>query len=268
MIIDFHTHAFNPKVAERAIEKLEQISGLKAYTRGSVDGLINRFDEWGVDAGVMLSIATKPTQQQVINDWAAEINDTNSRILAFGSVHPDAKDAPDEIQRIKELGLYGIKLHPDYQNFMVDDPRLDEIYECITEAELPVIFHAGYDCMSPELIHCPPERSANMLKRHPKMKVILAHLGANEYWQDVYDLLAGTDGEVYFDTSFTANCPDELMLKIIRKHGAERILLASDCPWESTQKMIEKLLRLDLGDAEREAIMDKNAARLLHLNME
>lgn len=265
MIIDFHTHAFNPKIARRAVDKLEAISGLTPYTRGLVSELTDRFDEWGVDKGVMLSIATKPSQQKVINDWAAQINEENDRIIAFGSVHPDAEDAIEEIDRIKELGLYGIKLHPDYQSFMVDDPKLDDIYEHIAETGLPVIFHAGFDCMSPELIHCPPERTAKMLKRHPDMKVILAHLGGNDMWQDVYDMLAGMDGELYFDTSFTAACPDELMKKIIDRHGCQRILLGSDCPWESTQKMIEKILRLNLSDDEREAVLGLNAARLLGL---
>lgn len=263
MIIDFHTHAFNPKVARRAVDKLADISGLSPYTHGLVSELIDRFDEWGVDKGVMLSIATKPTQQKIINDWAAQINRENDRIIAFGSIHPDAEDAIEEIDRIKELGLHGIKLHPDYQCFMVDDPKMDDIYDHIAKVGLPVIFHAGFDCMSPDLIHCPPERTLRMLKRHPDMKVILAHLGGNDMWEDVYSMLSGLDGEIYFDTSFTAACPDGLMQKIIDKHGAERILLASDCPWESTQKMIEKLLRLDLSDDQREKIFGLNALRLL-----
>lgn len=266
MIIDFHTHAFNPKVAERAIAKLEVISGLTAYTRGLVVELTDRMDEWGVDKSVMFSIATKPSQQKVVNDWAAKINDENERILAFGSVHPEAEDVFDEIERIAEMGLYGIKLHPDYQEFMVDDERLDPVYDHIAKVGIPVAFHTGWDCLSPELIHCPPERSLKMLKKHPDMKVILAHLGGNDMWEDVFELLAGINNEVYFDTSFTAKCPDELMTRIINKHGADRILLGSDCPWESAQKMIEKLLRLDISDDAREKIMGKNACRLLGLD--
>jgi hypothetical protein len=263
MIIDFHTHAFNPKIAFTAVDKLQKISGLTPYTGGLVEQLTDRMDEWGVDKSVMLSIATKPQQQKIINDWSAQINSENERIIAFGTVHPRAENALEEIGRIKELGLYGIKLHPDYQRFMVDDPQLDDIYACIAETGLPVIFHAGFDCMSPELIHCPPVRSLNMIKHNPKLKVILAHLGGNAQWDEVYDLLAGVDGEVYFDTSFTADCPDELMQKIIDRHGADRILLGSDCPWESAQKMIEKIMRLRLSDDSREAILGGNAARLL-----
>jgi hypothetical protein len=265
MIIDVHTHAFNPKIAERAISGIEAHSGITPYTRGLVNQLTDRFDEWGVDMGVMLSIATKPSQQQVINDWAAQINRENSRIIAFGSVNPFAKDATDEIARIKSLGLRGVKLHPDYQHFMADDPIVDDIYDCLEESGLALMLHAGFDSFSPDLLHAPPERILNVIKRHPKLRLIVAHLGGNERWEDVYDVLAGVGEEVYFDTSFTSRCPDELMKKIIEKHGADRILLGSDCPWESTQRMIEKLLRLRLGDGETDKILGENAAHLFDL---
>lgn len=266
MLIDFHTHAFNPKIAERAISQLEKCAGIVPFTRGRIEQLIDRMDEWGVDKSVVLSIATKPTQQKIVNDWAAEINAQEDRLICFGSVHPDAENACEEVERIKERGLCGIKLHPDYQRFLADDPRLDDIYDAIAQSGLPVTLHAGYDCYSPELVHCPPERSAKLIKRHPKLKLVLAHLGANDRWQEVYDMLAGTGEELYFDCSFTAACPDELMTRIIKKHGVERILFGSDCPWESAAVIAEKLLRCDLTDDERDKIFSGNAMRLLELN--
>ncbi|MCD8095493.1 MAG: amidohydrolase family protein [Ruminococcus sp.] len=263
MIIDFHTHAFNPKIAQRAMETLTQKSGLEPYTDGTLNSLVNRMDEWGVNVSVMLSIATKPTQQTVINDWAAQVDKSNERIIAFGSVHPNAADCLDEVLRIKRLGLHGIKLHPDFQGFMADDPSLDELYDLLEQIGLPLILHSGFDFSSPNLLHCTPFRAANLIKKHPKLKAIFAHLGANYCWEEVLELLAGADGEVYFDTAYTLDCPDELMAEIIRRHGADRILLGSDCPWESTQKIIEKLLRLDLTDDELEKILGKNAEQLL-----
>ena len=137
MVIDFHVHAFNPKVAEKAVEKLQACSGITPFTRGTAEETIQRFDEWGVDKGVLLSVATKPTQQRVINDWCAEQD--GGRFISFGGIHPDAEDYEQEIAHIKELGLHGIKLHPDYQGFMIDDERMDKIYDAIERADLPVI---------------------------------------------------------------------------------------------------------------------------------
>ena len=180
MTIDFHVHAFNPKIAEKAVSKLAETAKIKPYTYGLIDETINCFDRWGVDKGVLLPIATKPSQHKIINDWAAQQD--GDRIISFGSVHPEGEDALDELEKIKDRGLHGVKLHPDYQGFMVDEEKLEPVYEEIERLGLPVVFHAGFDCISPDLIHCPPERSVNVCKRHKHMKMVLAHLGGNQQW--------------------------------------------------------------------------------------
>ena len=264
MLIDFHVHCFNPKIAERAISALQARCFIEPFTRGLISQTVKKFDEWGVDLGVLLPIATKPTQQRVLNDWCAEQN--GGRFISFGSVHPDAEDLTEELDRIVRLGLKGIKLHPDYQDFMVDEERLDGFYEEIEKRGLPVVFHSGFDVYSPELIHCTPERALKMVKRHPHMKAVFAHLGGNDRWEEVYEVLAGSGGEVYFDTAFTSRkCPDGLMEKIIKKHGADRILFASDCPWDDPSVIRNKIDGLDLSGSEKEKIFSGNAKRLLGL---
>lgn len=261
MIIDFHVHAFNPKIARKAVDKLAEICGTTPLTHGFTEETIARFDEWGVDKGVLLSVATKPSQHEVINNWAKEQD--GGRFISFGSVHPKGEDCLSELCRIKEIGLHGVKLHPDYQKFMPDEPWLEPFYNEIEKLDLPVIFHAGLDALSPDFIHCPPEKSREMHLKHKYMKKILAHLGGNEQWQSVYDNLAGLDGELYFDTALCMNCDNELMEKIIRKHGADRILFASDCPWESAKALMDKILSLNISDDDKEKILGGNAQRLL-----
>lgn len=263
MLIDFHVHAFNPKIAERAISGLQAASGITPFTNGLIEDTVRRFDEWGVDKGVMLPIATKPSQQTIINNWAAV--QESDRIIPFGSVHPDADDVLDELARIKQLGLHGVKLHPDYQGFIVDDPKLDPIYDRLKELDLPVIFHAGFDCYSPKLIHCPPERALALTQKHKGLKMIFAHLGGNDCWQQVAQLLAGAQGDVYLDTAFTQFCDNRLMEKIISRHGSERILFASDCPWESSATIADKIDSLHISDDAKEKIFSGNAVRLLGL---
>lgn len=263
MVIDFHVHCFNPKIAEKAIARLSAVSGLTPYTAGLTEQTVKLFDEWGIDRGVILPIATKPSQQKVINDWAAEQDD--GRFISFGSIHPDAEDLCEELDRIKSLGLHGIKLHADYQDFWVDDPKMDAVYYEIEKRGLPLVLHSGHDWISPETPHCTPERAAKMLSRHKGLKVILAHMGANGQWQSVYDLIAGMDGEIYFDTAYGSVCPDETMEKLINKHGADRILFGSDCPWDNSMKIKEKILKLHISDGDKEKILGKNAERLLNL---
>ena len=132
MIIDFHTHCFPEKIAQRAIMGLSYNSGAIApNTNGQLDGLVEVMDKDGVDISVVLHIATNERQQHSVNDFAASIQ--NERIISFGSVYPDAPDVLEELERIKELGLLGVKLHPEFQNFYVDDEKMKPIYKKISE---------------------------------------------------------------------------------------------------------------------------------------
>ena len=262
MYIDFHIHAFADEIAERAISKLEITSDLKAYTNGKISNAVEKLEKWNIDRGVLLPIATKPSQQTTINDWAADIQKNHSRIIAFGSIHPEAPDAFDELERIKSLGLRGIKLHPDYQNFFIDDEKIYPIYEKCGELGLPVIFHAGFDPLSPEIVHALPKASARAHEAVPQMTMILAHLGGMYHWDEVEEYLVGED--IYFDTAFIGgNIKDEQAERIIKKHGADKILLASDCPWHETTCEIALINRLNITDDEKQMIFHKNAEKLL-----
>lgn len=261
MLIDFHFHAFTDKIAVRAMEKLTATCGVLAFTDGRLSSALQCFDRWGVDRGVLLPIATKPSQQRTINDWAAE-ND-GGRVISFGTVHPDSEDLFEEMHRVKEMGLHGFKLHPEYQGFFINEPRLAPMFSELECIGLPVTVHAGLDPISPEVTYCMPEPASEMIKRHPKLRIILAHMGGNEYWKESLEHICGLDGEVYIDTAYSLYVPDELMLKMIRKHGADRVLFASDCPWQSAELMFRKIDALPLTDDEKEKIFFRNALELL-----
>lgn len=263
MYIDFHTHAFSDKIAEKAITGLTATSGFPPCTDGTLSGLIKKMQETGIDGAVVLPIATKPTQHEVLNSWAAEINNKNG-IYAFGSVHPDGEDAILWLDRIREMGLYGIKLHPDYQNFVADDKKAFPIYEKCSEMKMPVLFHAGFDPLSPDFIHGSPESLCNIHEAFPDLIMICAHMGGMYRWEQVERLLAGKPGNIYFDLGFTeGEIGEKLLMRIIKKHGAERILLGSDCPWDDPKNELEMVKKLPLTDEEKELIFYKNAKKLL-----
>lgn len=260
--IDFHVHAFADKIAHRTIEALTETAWVKPATDGTLSDTERTMQGWGVDGYVLLSIATKPSQHLVCNNWAASAK--SDHVFPFGSVHPDGEDVLAELERIKSLGLYGIKLHPDYQHFFVDEPRMFPIYQKCGELGLPIIFHAGLDPVSPSEIHCTPEMAADILERFPDTTMIMAHLGGNAMWNEVETTLAGRFGNLYMDTALVGSFVEEEQLaRIIEKHGAERILLASDCPWDTTDKTIEKLRRIGLSKEQEQMIFSGNAKRLL-----
>lgn len=275
MIIDFHVHAFSEKIVERAMEQLvKTLTKATKYlpetaknepcTDGTLGDLIAKMDKYSIDKGVLLPIATKPSQQRVVNDWAKESE--SDRILPFGSVHPDAEDALNELERIKKMGLYGVKLHPDYQEFMVDEERLFPIYEKCIELNLPILFHAGFDPISPEKVHAMPDAFARIMDRFPDITMVLAHFGGMLKWDMVEEYLIGRKGNLYFDIS-TVTCylSDKQAERMIKKHGSERILFATDMPWDCPQNIISLVERLNLSDEDRENIFYSNAQRLLKL---
>lgn len=262
--IDFHMHAYTDEIAERAVSKLEGICGEKALHRGTVAETLACMDQWGVEAGVLLPVATKPSQQRKINDWAAGVQRAHPRLFCMGSVHPESEDIAGELERIQALGLHGIKLHPDYQEFFVEEERVFPIYEACARLGLPVVLHMGRDPLSPETVHGTPEGAAEVAERFPGLTLILAHVGGMNLWDQVETHLAGK--KVYLDTAMAeGGVPEDQLLRIIRAHGAGRILLGSDCPWHSTRQETELLERLPLDGEEKELIFHGNAERLLGL---
>lgn len=261
MIIDFHTHAFPEKIAAKAMASLSVKAGnLVPFHDGTVASLKAYVKKSGADKAVMLNIATSPQQQKNVNDFAIACN--GGDIISFGSVHPDAPDALDELERIKAAGLLGVKLHPEYQSFYVDDDRMLPIYEKIAKLGLVTVFHAGVDIEYFEPVHCTPRRLAEVLPAFGGAPVVAAHMGGWQLWHDVEKYLVSKN--VYFDTAFSyGRMPRGHCRRIIKAHGVEKILFGSDMPWSGTDAEMRFIDSLELAEDEKSAILGENARRLL-----
>ncbi len=262
-IIDFHTHCFPEKIAGRALDKLSQSAGgLKYHTDGTVEGLKKEMKKQGVSASVVLNIATNEKQQKSVNDFAALINNEED-IFAFGSVYPFSEDAFGELERIKALGLKGVKLHPEYQEFYVDDERLKPIYEKISKLGLITVFHSGKDLAYKPPYKCPPERLLRALKWF-SAPVIAAHWGAAGISDDVIKYLCGED--IYLDTAFGYGYinKDEAN-RIIENHGTDKILFGTDSPWSYPEREAGFIDTLDLSENDKNKIFYENAENLLNI---
>lgn len=265
MIIDFHTHIFPDKIAARTIEALEAKAGLTASTDGTLKGLLSSMEAAEVDLSVILPVVTKTSQFETINTFAASVNEKYAgTLLSFGGIHPDSEDYKGELDRIKALGLRGIKIHPDYQGVMIDDVRYMNIIEYADALGLIILTHAGIDIGLPEPVHCPPDKMRKVIDTiHPK-KMVVAHYGGWNQWEEVYEYLVGEN--LYLDTAFTfPYIKEEIFYKIMEKHGSDKILFATDCPWGHQKDDVEALKKLSLEENIKEAIFYKNAEKLLNL---
>jgi len=263
MKIDFHIHAFSDEIAERAIKTLINNAHIPCYTNGYVQDTRRLLTEQGIDYGVLLPIATKPTQQSKLNTWAAE--QAGDGIIPFGTVHPNAPDLVDELHRIHDLGLKGVKLHPDYQGVFLFEEKMLPIYKYCELLGVPVIIHMGHDPVSPKVRHAMPYHLVAMNEAFPKLKIIGAHLGGMYAWDEVLHYLCGRKN-IWFDTSYlNGEIDPQIMTAIIKKHGADKILFGSDCPWHTPQMEQELIESLPLSASEKDLIYGLNAAELLKI---
>lgn len=265
MLIDFHAHAFPDLLAPKGLASLLEgcANRYKAVTDMTVKGLVEYMDRHGIDISVIQPVITKPSQTKGLNEWAAQIR--SDRLLSFGGVHPLSDDCKRDIDFIVSLGLKGIKFHPEYQNFLLDDPRMIRVYDYALSKGLILLFHAGYDPAFFPPYKSSPEKFAFISGELKGGVIVAAHLGGQEQWEDVEKYLAG--GDVYFDTSMGFEFySKELFLRIVKKHGAQKILFGSDSPWSDAAKEIEILKSLPLTDGEKESIFHKNAERILGID--
>ncbi len=273
MIIDFHTHIFPDKIAIATVEKLKSYlcdagEECAAYTDGTLSSLRESMKKSGVDKSVILPVVTNPKQFDSINRFSAEVN-KESDIIAFGGIHPDNESPEEKLDFIKSLGLKGIKLHPDYQGTYINDEKYIRIIRYAEEIGLITLIHAGYDVLSPDNIHCTPDRAIDMLEKTvagKDNKIILAHLGGHRGAEESFEKLCGKN--VWLDTSYVLNkIPSELVIRMFEKHGFDKILFASDSPWGDQKSFVETLKNLDISEENKEKIFCKNAEHLFALNL-
>ena len=280
MIIDIHTHTFPDKIAAATLDKLKHLSHTIPFTDGTAVGLAASMARAGVDRSVVMPVATSPRQVPHVNDASARMNELGAQtgVLSFGCMHPDFDGWKEELARVRDLGLKGIKLHPQYQDTDFDDPRYLRILDRCGELGLVVLTHAGLDIGMPGKDNCAPEMVARVLEQVGPVKLVLAHMGGWRQWDRVEALLPGTG--VYLDTSFSLGeitplddghyRPGDLplldeaaFLRMVRKFGSDRVLFGTDSPWDDQGAALARLRALPLESAELDAILGGNARALL-----
>ena len=259
MIIDAHAHIYPEKIAENAVKGIEQFYDISVSMNGTVSGLIQAGDEAGVSRFLVQSVATVPEQVQSINNFIARsVEEYPDRLIGFGTLHPDYADISCEVARMKELGLRGIKLHPDFQRFNLDDEKAFPIYELAEENGLPILFHIG----DPRQDYSAPERLLKVVEKFPKLKAIGAHLCGWTMWDRGVELLEHSG--VYADCSSTLYAIEpEHAAELIRRIGTDRVLWGTDYPMWGAKEELERFSRLPLTEQERENILGLNLLRLL-----
>ena len=231
--IDFHTHIYPEAIASKAADNVRDFYG---FGNKGTDGTAKMLLELGTAAGthrfVILPVAVRPDRTRHINEFILSQVEAEHRFYGFGTVHAGLDDLMGEVDFILDNGLRGIKRHPDFQLFNIDDERLFPMYEHL-QGKIPVIFHVGDDRYD----YSHPARVRKILELFPNLQVIAAHFGSYALYREAYDLLK--DKDCFFDVSSSLMFMEEGVAEgYINSYGAERFVYGSDYPmWDPVVEM-------------------------------
>ncbi len=259
-IIDFHTHLFPDDLAPRVLEQLSQYTSEgSSATDGTAAGLKASMRQNGISRSVILPVATRAEQVATINTFQSTLDP--AAFIPFGALHPDTPDSDAVITVLKRHRFAGIKLHPEYQEFHCDAPEHFALYEALAAANLCLVLHAGNDPGPFTGTHARPSAIRTVIEQFPQLTVIAAHMGGWGAWDESYETLCGQN--IFFDTSaIYGHLSGEQFMRMVRKHGSERILFGSDSPWVDQGIACRWIEELPLSDNDISGIFHKNAETL------
>ncbi len=258
-VIDAHCHIYPQKIAAKAVTAIGNFYGIKMAEDGTADSLIRAGEAIGVEKYVVHSTATTVHQVRSINEYIYGEMQAHPEFIGFMTLHNEMTDEAieEEVELALSRGMKGVKLHPDFQKFNIDDA--ENIYR-VTAGKLPVLLHMGdkrYDFSS-------PERLRRMAEKYPEQVFIGAHFGGYSVWDKVECLKDLPN--VYFDTSSSLFFLDKgKAADLIHRFGHERYFFGSDFPMWRHDEELKRFLALDLTEEEREDILFNNAAKLLNV---
>jgi uncharacterized protein len=266
-VVDAHVHLFPDRVFEAVWRWFDQYGWPIRYKLHTPEVMRFLFAR-GVSRVVALHYAHKPGMAAFLNQYMAEVCATDPRVIGLATVFPGEEGAGTILEHAFAAGLRGVKLHCHVQCFSADEDRMEPIYAACERFDRPLVMHAGrepassqYKC-DPYAV-CGAERIERVLRAHPKLKLCVPHLGADEY--DAYEKLLGRYDNLWLDTTmvvadyFPAPVPESLL-----RCRPDRILYGTDFPnlpyaWD---REVKKLTSLKLGDEAEAALLGQNALRL------
>jgi uncharacterized protein len=209
------------------------------------------------------------------NDRVAEIcREYPEQFIGFASVDPHKPDAPDELRRaVSELGLRGLKLHPQVQAFYPHDERYEPIWEVCEEFALPIVVHVGMTGLGA----CVPGGSGIAFEygrpmfmdmvaaKHPRLTVVMAHFGYPWHLEVLASALHKTNVWVDLSGWRPRYIPPEVKRDAAGRLS-DRFVWGSDYPMLDPGRILAEFDEMGLGDKE-EDVLKNNAARLLGLEL-
>jgi predicted TIM-barrel fold metal-dependent hydrolase len=270
-LFDVHTHFLPPRVMAKVRAQFDTAGPLigrpwPLQYRGEDDELVETLRRLGVRRFSALAYAHRPEMAEWLNDWSAAFAERVPEALHCATFYPEPGAAQYTADRIRS-GAQLFKVHVQVGAFDVTDPLLDEAWGVVEDAGVPVVLHAGSGPVATE--HTGPGPVADLLARHPRLPLVIAHMGAPEYVDflelaEKYDAvrLDTTMAFTDFFTEMGGVFPADLMPRLADLQP--KVLLGSDFPNipYPYAHQLEALERLGLGEDWLRAVCWGNAAEI------
>ena len=259
-IVDSHAHIFPIKISDKAVKSIGDFYDIGMGGKGRADELIKKGSSIGVTNYVVHSVATVPKQVAAINDYIALEIDKHPELIGLATLHPDLEDIRGEVDRAESMGLKGIKLHPDFQEFNIDCDAALKIYEAV-DGRFPILVHMG----DSRTQFSKPHRLRRVMEMFPNQIFIAAHFGGYSDWDEAEEYIIGQN--CYIDTSSSLHAlSKERAVKMIRNHGVDKVLFGTDYPMWDYREELDKFMALDLTEEERVKILGQNTLKLFNVD--
>ncbi|MEU9335513.1 amidohydrolase family protein [Streptomyces sp. NPDC048290] len=273
-LVDVHTHFMPERVLRKVwhyFDALAAPGGEPVWPityRARETERLAVLRDFGVRAFTSMLYPHKPGMAVWLNGWSADFARRTPDCLHTATLFPEP-GVTGYVREAVEAGARVFKAHVQVGAYDPADEALDAAWGLLAEAGVPVVIHCGSGPMPGP--HTGPGPIARVLARHPRLRLVLAHMGMPEY-EDFLGL-AETYGEVRLDTTmaFTAFAerlapfPERALLRLAAL--GDRILLGTDfpnIPYPYVHQL-DALAELDLGDGWLRAVCHDNGAKLFGL---
>ena len=272
-VVDAHVHLFPDRLFEAIWSWFDTHAWPIRYRFTSEETLRFLFAK-GVSHIVGLCYAHKPGIARGLNSYMANLCQSHSRLTGLGTVHPEDDDVYEVANEAFQLGLAGIKLHCHVQVMEPNDPRLDPLYAACCDHDKGVVIHAGRQPRSEAYKRdpfdiCDISRVRDILKRFPKLRLCVPHLGSDE--ESEYIELGVKHDNLWLDTTMMlADFFPEARRELVRNFRTDRLMYGTDFPnlpyaWD---RELRWLAEMGLSEEELRGVLGENARQFFQIAAE
>lgn len=208
------------------------------------------------------------------NLWTIDMPKRHTRLVPLISIHPEMEgDILSHLKQYIAIGAKGIKIHSSVQGFLTNDYRFQSLYEYCNEKAFHILFHCGLTFKVRVNNYSDLEMLMPVIGKYQNISIILGHLAEGKVKDVLW--LSKMYKNIFFDTSIAisgllcikrvhVDCwqDDEVVIDIINKVRADRIILGSDYPFGSPIHDIKRFINMSLADEDNRMILGRNSIRI------